>query len=185
VAIIDLKEGAIAGRLTIGRAPYALALDTVRHILYATTPGDKSVWVIHLDGDKRTQRIAVPGLGLALGLTLDDQGTAYLVYTVSPKTRAIARLTLGDDDSDNATLVDIMQGDYNTPLADATGIVARAGSVYVTEGDRLIAVDAATGKAYQSLDIGVTAGSFGIAIEQETGAAIVGDTIGRGVKIVN
>jgi len=72
VAVVDAQTGTISERLTLGRAPFALALNgngntSKSNILYATTPGDGSVWVVHLDGEPAARAAGRAGAGPGAG----------------------------------------------------------------------------------------------------------------------
>jgi len=56
------------------------------------------------------------------------------------------------------------------------------GSLYVSDGDKLLAIDALSGKLQASWDLGLMAGSFGLALDRQTGTVVVADVISRGVK---
>ena len=116
--------------------------------------------------------VPVPGLGLALGLTTDQQGVAFIAYAVSPKTRALARLTT-DTQRGEFVLEDVVEGTYVLRLAEASGIVAHGGSLYVTDNGYLWGFDARTGAITHEVQVNATADSFGLAIHPLSGTIII------------
>jgi DNA-binding beta-propeller fold protein YncE len=181
VAAIDVGSGAVLDRLPTGRSPYVLALDAAGQRLYVATPGDKSVWVLSLAGDGKRQRAGVGGLGLALGLATDENGQAFFVYAVSPKTRAIARI---DATAGEIVLKDVVQGDYSLPLTDAAGLVVDAGRLYVTDGGYLRAFDAGSGQRLGTWRVEATADTFGLERDVQTERLIIADARGGKVQLV-
>lgn len=184
VAIIDATSGAVVGKLKMGRSPHILALDPQGRLLYAATPGDKSVWVWPLSAQEPSQRLAIPGLGVTLGLTVDEMGSAYLVYAVSPKTRAIAQL-VWDDSASAWRLRAIVEGDYRLRLIDATALAVHQGIVYTLSDGYALAFDGATGKESARTPLHVAAGSFGLAFDAASGRILTVDILSERLEAVD
>jgi len=182
VAVVDIHDGAVTRRLAIGAAPFLLAVDEQRALLYVAAPGDKSVWAISLHDEARRQRLPVPGLGLTLGMTVDEGGTVSLVYALSPKLRAVA--TIVSANSGALALKTIIEGNYALPLAEAAGIAAHGGRIYVTDGGCLLVLDEQTGHVIDRLAISAAADTFGIALLSQGGQVVIADARGGPALVV-
>jgi DNA-binding beta-propeller fold protein YncE len=186
VAVVSLQSGQIVDRIAVGAAPYLVALDKTRGLLYVATPGDKSIWITPLAAGAPARRVAVPGLGLTLGLTLDEKGRAYVVYAVSPRTRAIAALEVmtGEDRQvSNSALRTIIEGNYSLPLTEAAGLAVRDDRIYVTDGGNLWAIDSTSGATLGQTQIDATADTFGLAMDS-AGHIIIADARGGQTLLV-
>jgi YVTN family beta-propeller protein len=183
VAVVDVATWQVVRRIKTGDAPYLLALAGDGRTLFAATPGDRSVWVIPLSAEAGAQRLTVPGLGLTVGMVaLHDDGAA-IVYAVSPRLRAIARLTRAAGD-DNYAIKTIREGDYSLPLTEAAGIAADGARLYVADADYLWALDAESGDVAGATYIAATADTFGLAVDVQTGRVLIADARGGPVVII-
>ncbi len=120
--------------------------------------------------------LAVPGLGLTLGLTVDERGRAFAVYAVSPRTRAVARLDAGE--KGNATLMTLVEGNFSLPLTEAAGVVAHDGVVYTCDGGALWGFSAESGVVVQQMAVNAAADTFGMAVQTAGGGILLADSRG-------
>jgi uncharacterized repeat protein (TIGR01451 family) len=187
VAVIDIDSGRVLRRIEVASAPYLLAFDATQRLLYVATPGDKSVWIVSLEDGGKAQRLAIPGLGLTLGMTMDEQQRVYVVYAVSPKIRAIAAIErIGSAEgfqSDTFALHPIIEGDYSRPLVEAGGIAAHDGLLYATDGGHLWAIDAGSRRIAAQTMVNAAADTFGMALDGQ-GRLIIADARGGSSQII-
>jgi len=182
VAVADITSGKIVEHLTVAKAPFILALNEDQHILYVATPGDKSVWVVSLSERFAPQRLPIPGLGLVSGLTVDENGNAFLIYVMSPKTRAVARLV--QKAGTTYVVQTVIEGDYRLPLTEAAGVVSSSGHVYLTDGGQLWAFDVESGQIVDGVSVGAIADTFGLAIDRQTRRIVLADARGWGARVI-
>ncbi|MBM4430217.1 MAG: YncE family protein, partial [Chloroflexi bacterium] len=182
LVVIDGRNYAIIGRITVGDAPFAVAYDAGRQRVYVGNAGEDTISIVDGRNHVLLNTVKLGGLGHPHSLAVDPiRNRLYVTYALSPKYRAIAAI-----DASSGEVLSRLVGNEDRPLFAAYGLAVEPlrGWVYVTTVDELFVL---AGESLQVISTVSGVGpvyAFGVAIHPTQDRLYLADARHRGLTVL-